>query len=96
MWEALFVEVDTDGDRQLHRSELDAFRVQNMTGSNAMNTRSQPGIEEGSPEQPTIAADWECLPLTVCNPEDQYQTTPKALHIDRTCGNITICATDVS
>ena len=94
MWESLFVEVDLDGDRQLHRSELDAFREQNMTGPDALSTRSRPGIEEGSPEQPTLAADYQCMHLTACDPEEQYQVTAKALHLDRTCGNITVCDSD--
>ena len=94
VWESLFIEVDLDGDRQLHRSELDAFREQNMTGPNAMSTRSRPGIEEGSPQQPSLAADYQCMPLTTCDPEEQYQVTAKALHLDRTCSNVTVCDSD--
>ena len=47
MWDALFNEVDVNGDQVLDRQERDHFRAQNLTGPNAMGTGSTAAVEEG-------------------------------------------------
>lgn len=82
---------DPRGDDILDRRELDAFADANLTGANAMSTKSKQTIERWSSEQPRIEDDWVCTPLTVCDPTTEYQGWPKALHLDRECTSLSVC-----
>jgi hypothetical protein len=42
----------------------------------------------------TATTDTKCLPLTICKPQEQYQTTAPTETTDRACADLVVCTAD--